>query len=118
MPRYNDTDKLIEEIKERIKAAIEWGKSAETEEIKIRAEQAVATFCEASLTAKKLSTADVVEVVRCKDCKYRHKEWYQDKRNKDGGYWIIGCGNDAIAERVYGLAQDNDFCSYGERKEE
>ena len=61
---------------------------------------------------------DAVEVVRCKDCKYRHKEWYHDKRNKDGGYWIVGCNNDAIAERVYGLAKDNDFCSYGEEKEE
>ena len=66
MTRYIDADKLIEEIKERIKAAIEWGKSAETEEIKIRAEQAVATFCEASLTAKKLSTADVRENVHAK----------------------------------------------------
>ena len=64
MRRYIDADKLIEEIKERIKAAIEWGKSAETEEIKIRAEQSIATFCEASLTAKKLSTADVRENVR------------------------------------------------------
>ena len=58
---------------------------------------------------------NLVEVVRCKDCKYRSKEWYRDKRYKDGGYWIVGCGNDEIAERVYGLAQDNDFCSYGER---
>lgn len=63
-------------------------------------------------------TADVVEVVRCKDCKYRSKEWYRDKRYKDGGYWIVGCDNDEIAERVYGLAQDNDFCSYGERRNE
>lgn len=59
----------------------------------------------------------LTELVRCKDCKYRHKEWHQDKRNKNGGYWIVGCGNDAIAERVYGLALDYDFCSYGERKE-
>lgn len=66
----------------------------------------------------RMPTVDAVEVVRCKDCKYSHKEWHQDKRNKDGGYWIVGCGNDAIAERVYGLAQDNDFCSYGERADE
>ena len=59
-------------------------------------------------------TADVVEVVRCKDCKYRHKEWHHDKRNKNGGYWISWCANDAIAERVYGLAFDYDYCSYGE----
>lgn len=63
-------------------------------------------------------TADVVEVVRCKDCKYRSKIWYEDKRKKEGGYWIIGCNNDNIAERVYGLAHDDDYCSYGERAEE
>ena len=65
-----------------------------------------------------MDSADVVEVVRCKDCKYRSKKWYEDKRNKDGGYWLVCCENDAIAERVYGLAQDNDYCSYGERKDE
>ena len=57
----------------------------------------------------------LVEVVRCKDCKYRSKEWYEDKRHKDSGYWLVCCENDAIAERIYGLAQDNDYCSYGER---
>lgn len=67
---------------------------------------------------EKQPTADVVEVVRCKDCKYRHKEWHHDKRNKNGGYWISWCDNDAIAERVYGLAFEYDFCSYGERIEE
>ena len=55
------------------------------------------------------------DLVRCKDCKYRNKEWYQDKRHKDGGYWLVCCENDAIAERIYGLAQDDDYCSYGER---
>ena len=59
MSRYIDADKLIKEIKERITAAIEWGKNAETDDIKVRAEQAIATFCEVSLTAKKISTADV-----------------------------------------------------------
>lgn len=63
-------------------------------------------------------TVDAVEVVRCKDCKYRSKKWYEDKRVKDGGYWLFDCENDNIAERVYGLAHDKDYCSYGERKEE
>lgn len=50
-------------------------------------------------------TADVVEVVRCKDCKY----W--------GG---ITFGN--ICRRWTGLnvkncTKPNDFCSYGERRE-
>lgn len=110
MPRYNDTDKLIEEIKERIKAAIEWGKSAETEEIKIRAEQAVATFCEASLTAKKLSTADVVEVVRCKDCKYYvlHTLFGHTQG------WCERLCDEFDRSLAHGTEVD-DYCSKGER---
>ena len=52
--------------------------------------------------------ADAVEVVRCKDCKHRidNKEFvrghYCKKRPSNGGYFC----------------EDNDFCSYGERKEE
>lgn len=53
---------------------------------------------------KRQPTADVVEVVRCKDCKY-----YSPL--KDGG---------SQCERLDGLlmSKPNDFCSYGERKEE
>ena len=64
-----------------------------------------------------IPSADVVEVVRCKDCKWHTKDWHEDKRRKVGGYWVIGCDNHNIAERVYGLGEDNQFCSYGERAE-
>lgn len=61
---------------------------------------------------KTMSTTDVVEVVRCKDCKYAH-------------YWY---GNDDLGNTKYlchYIEYDNfypdvfadDFCSYGERKE-
>ena len=52
-------------ISDRMIAAVEWWKKTPTPEIEIRAEQAVATFCEALLTAKTLPTVDAVEVVRC-----------------------------------------------------
>ena len=50
-------------------------------------------------------TADVVEVVRCKDCVHRDPE---DKKcdsafQANGGIFPVG---------------DNDFCSYGERRKE
>lgn len=54
-----DRDALIKEINERIEAAIQWGVNAIADrdtEIKLRAKLAVATFCKASLTAKKLPT--------------------------------------------------------------
>ena len=57
--RLIDADAFIKEINDRIEAAIKWGVNAIADgnaEIKTRAEQAVATFCEASLTAKKIPT--------------------------------------------------------------
>lgn len=48
--------------------------------------------------------ADVVEVVRCKDCKY----W---KEEKDFGMFCTHWGS-TLTE-----SQAEDFCSYGERRE-
>ena len=53
-----------------------------------------------------IPTADVVEVVRCKDCKHRRDDedfasgHYCAKRPQNGGYFC----------------EDDDFCSYGERR--
>lgn len=51
--------------------------------------------------------ADVVEVVRCKDCK-----WYQNLEIVDKVQ--TRCFNLAGLSRV---CNPNDFCSYGERKD-
>ena len=51
--------------------------------------------------------ADVVEVVRCKDCK-----WYQNLEIVDKVQ--TRCFNLAVLFRV---CNPNDFCSYGERKD-
>ena len=45
---------------------------------------------------------DVVEVVRCKDCKYR---------------FTFSSGHTICDRHFPYLAKDNDFCSYGERRE-
>ena len=51
--------------------------------------------------------ADVVEVVRCKDCKhYKQNPW-----NKETDM-LCQCYSD------WHTTEPNDFCSYGERKEE
>lgn len=52
-----------------------------------------------------LSSADVVPVVRCRDCKHWQTDW-----------------NPSIPDRHYCAVMDSmmkadDFCSYGERKE-
>lgn len=49
-------------------------------------------------------TADVAEVVRCKDCIYRGRE-------DCAMFYRCDCGEQHTWET------DNDFCSYGERKD-
>ena len=92
--RLIDADALIGEINERIEAAIKWGVNAiadRDKKIKLRAEQAVATFCEASLTAKKMPSIDAVEVVRCRNCEC----WYSEEDGEYGhcrkhDFWTFG----------------------------
>lgn len=51
-----------------------------------------------------IPTADVVEVVRCKDCKYFNTEsWHFN--------WCEAHSYDELIK-----CKENDFCSYGERK--
>lgn len=52
-----------------------------------------------------IPAADVVEVVRCKDCKHRIYDKSRD---------FLYC------EMYYGMGSvmDNNYCSYGERKDE
>lgn len=57
---------------------------------------------------KNAPAADVVEVVRCKDC----VEWQSD--------WIPSCGSKGSHYCVImdTTMKPNDYCSYGERSEE
>ena len=48
-----------------------------------------------------IPTADVVPVVRCKDCKYNR-----------------GSKKCLNPDSFFAVPKDDDFCSYGERKEE
>ena len=50
--------------------------------------------------------ADVVEVVRCKDC-IGKTAWYKN---------AIGCNICGLSGMF--VVEDNDFCSYGERRKE
>ena len=47
-------------------------------------------------------TADVVEVVRCKDCKH--------------SFFIKSCSKYECQKGCGSLKYSNDYCSYGERK--
>lgn len=54
-----------------------------------------------------INSKDLVPVVRCKDCRKRRKDGYCTKFIQN----ISG-----IASAWY-MPQDDDFCSYGERRE-
>ena len=59
-------------------------------------------FCNGAWRDDDGDAVDIVEVVRCKDCKY----WDEDRR-------CNGIKNGLVMEYTW----DDDFCSYGERKE-
>jgi len=94
--RYIDADKLIEHLNAKSKTDYEMGlynHGALTE--------AFIRFVE------RQPTADVVEVVRCKDCKHFAEE-------------MIGDDLEYICESVSGMLNPvpDFYCSYGERREE
>ena len=60
-----------------------------------------------SLCGMKIDAIDMVEVVRCKDCKYFTKDTYMD-------YEIGLCSQGVYHCRV----DDNHYCSHGKRKEQ
>ena len=83
MSDYISVYQFVKEMNDRIKAAHEWGNKAIERgdmEIKLRAEQAIATFCEASLTARKMPIIDAEPV--------KHGKWiaYPACLAYDGAY--------------------------------
>lgn len=56
-------------------------------------------------------------VIKCQDCKYRVKEWREDKRMKEKGYWVYGCEHfgEIMGYWFFG-GNDDEFCSDAERK--
>lgn len=66
---------------------------------------AVADFI---VIASSIPTADVVEVVRCKDCKFFGK----NRPYRDNKLPFAFCD-----KFHHNITTDDDFCSYGERKE-
>lgn len=53
--------------------------------------------------------------IRCKDCKYQVKEWKDDRRMKEKGYWIYGCKKFGELMGYWGWGgNDNEYCSDAE----
>lgn len=103
----DDVNRALYEYQRRISSELEYGKYDGIEkEVKIN------TVDHVSDEIAEIPAADVVEVVRCEECIYKHKddtecEQCGDKISDDCYY----CTRWGRCTRIWG------FCSYGERKE-
>lgn len=107
MARYIDADKAVEE------ARVSYCKDCETYNgVKCRA----CGFDDAMMYIEDAPTSDVVEVVRCKDCKHfmKYSEEYHGKVESADGDCFLRLINSV--DKQFQAVCCNDFCSYGERK--
>lgn len=97
MARYIDADELLKDLKKQYGEELGW--------------QCTVNMSDVGMMIEDATTADVVEVVRCKDC-----------QNCEVIYPVKIIGYEP--EEVYyckahnGSRNPKDFCSYGRRKDE
>ena len=92
MARYIDADALLENLKNQYGEELGW--------------QGTVNMSDVGMMIEDAPTADVVEVVRCKDCKYNA---FQQPNG------TIHCH--AKRNLICEFRSPDDFCSYGERKD-
>lgn len=92
MPRYIDEDRLYSNIEEKYKVAQGDARKAYNDVLD--------TICE-------IPTADVQEVIRCKDCKYSCEEKP-----------VFGITDYSCIKLGIHCLDANDFCSYGAKIDE
>ncbi len=101
--RLIDADALLDDFRKTIEACKKWKKDAKDPWTETKAEQAQRDFVAAVLRVKAAPTVDAVPVVRCAMCRF-----YEDAE-------YDGCTK--LVCRLFGRQmQDDDYCSYGERK--
>lgn len=67
--------------------------------------------------ARDLVANGVVPVVRCENCTHQQEVWHDDKRMKEGGFFIYSCklNDDPFVTHVVD-GNPGEFCSAGERR--
>lgn len=67
--------------------------------------------------AFEMAKADLVPVVRCENCTHQQKVWHDDKRMKEGGFFIYSCelNDDPFVAHVVD-GNPGEFCYAGERR--
>lgn len=105
MPEYIDRNRLIEQLEEEndfygIDSEYEWGQESQYKyDVK---------------TIKEQPAADVVEVVRCKDCAFSREFRIWEKESGYEGLLKCECNTFSNNRKV---VFDKHYCSFGERKE-
>lgn len=112
MNRYIDADKHLQKLGERRDTAIIWELNCNDEATKDRAQEAILIFNECILELINAPTADVVEVVRCKDCKYYVLHTFYGRTQG----WCERLCDEFDRSLAHGTEVD-DYCSFGERAE-
>ena len=64
--------------------------------------------------AEELVKNGIITVVRCKDCKYWDKQGFDTLLDVDFG----NCKRGHLESEFHSQTGENDFCNYGERKDE
>ena len=92
MAKYIEREVLITKIKENAMTKFDWSETIDIDDLK--------------QVIQDVPTADVVEVVRCKDCK--HATFYNCKND--------ACYKEIICEYEIGTDDENFYCIYGEAR--
>ena len=107
MARYIDADLLLKDINKSVVFSVRNGtNSPELRGAKKILDQII----------KHKSTADVVEVVRCKDCK--HRETFECPMYHEEDIEWDDDGYTECETIIHDMTTDDAFCSYGERKDD
>ena len=98
---YIDADALLENLKKQYGEDLGW--------------QCTVNMSDVGMMIEDAPTADVVEVVRCRDCEHKQELSKWEKRT-----YVEGC---VACERISPgsnrtIMCPDDFCSYGERRTE
>ena len=103
MARYVDADLLYKEVTEKFRDINAGGYPFNL------------VVCDMARLVEKAPTADVVEVVRCKDCKYRETFACPVYREEFATWEEDGYIEHEVL--IFDDSTDDFFCSYGKRKE-
>jgi hypothetical protein len=100
MAEYIEREKLLKDISETVVFTVRKGTPLPTTEMR-GANKVIDRI-------KSAPTADVVEVVRCKDCEFQ----------EDCARQMVHTKRDYVLEQNISTYNKVDFCSYGELKEQ